>query len=204
MGVFVASALLLNLTPGVDTVFVVSRAVAAGRAAGLASALGISAGTAIHCLLVAFGLTGALWLVPGVAVGVQLLGAVWLAVLAGVTWRRADAPLAPTGPLRPGSLGRCFGEALLTNLLNPKVGLFFLAFLPQFVTAERLDTPAPYLLLGAAFLVTGTTVSVAQALLATRLSRALRDRARWRATQRASAAALACLAAFLALRHTVL
>ncbi|MEM7376122.1 MAG: LysE family translocator [Pseudomonadota bacterium] len=197
LGLFVASALLFNLTPGIDAVFVVTRTVAAGRAAGIASAMGISAGNAVHRLLVAFGLSGALLLVPGVADGVQFLGALWLAVLAYLMWRRADAPMSRPGPVGPATLRRCFGQAVLTNLLNPKVGAFFLAFLPQFVVAEHLDSPVPYRVLGAVFLLTGTAVSVSQALIATRLSRALRDPVQWRATQRVCAAALVTLAVYL-------
>ena len=87
---------------------------------------------------------------------------------------------------------------MLTNLLNPKVGLFFLALLPQFVLADDAARPEPYLVLGGLFLLSGTAVSVGQAVLAAQWSAALRVGGGWRLTQRVSAVGLGGLALWMA------
>ncbi len=198
VGLFIVTGILLNLTPGADTVFVVSRAVSGGRRIGVLSALGISSGGVVHCLLVAFGLSSVLLADARLFALVQCAGVIWLVILACQMWRAASTPLATQD-----NFGRTRGlvvyfQALATNLLNPKVALFFLALLPQFVLTEQASNPVPYLILGALFLCTGTVISVAQALLAAQLSSALRVAGRWQMTQRVCALWLVLLGGWLA------
>lgn len=158
---FAAATFVLNATPGVDLLLVSSRTLARGWRAGLASAAGISVGCLVHAALAASGLAALLALHPGAFRVVQLGGAAYLAWLgAGMLWRAwQGGPPAPPG--RPGppaaadrraaTLGAEFRTGLLTNVLNPKVALFFVAFLPPFVPAGTPSQAASLALLGGAF-----------------------------------------------------
>jgi threonine/homoserine/homoserine lactone efflux protein len=162
---FMTAALALNVTPGPDMLYVVARSVGEGRAAGIISALGIAAGTIVHTLAVALGLAGLLRAVPVAFELVKWLGAaylVWLGVRA--LRRRGDA--TARGELAPAPRGAVFRQGMLTNVLNPKVALFFLAFLPQFVDAERGSVVLQMIALGVLFNVQGTLVNILVAVLA--------------------------------------
>ena len=175
LGVFVAAVFVLNATPGVDFLLTVSRTVAGGARAGIAAALGIMAGCMGHVLAAAFGLAALLALHPGAFMLIQWAGAaylVWLAIgmLKGA-WRRSDSPAAivPTAATR--SWWADFRAGLLTNILNPKVALFFLAFLPQFVPAASPQKTVSFLLLGAMSMLQGFVFLLLLVALASRLSR---------------------------------
>jgi threonine/homoserine/homoserine lactone efflux protein len=148
--------LVLNATPGVDLLLTVTRTLQRGARAGLAAAAGISTGCVAHALAAAFGLAALLALNPAAFRAVQVAGAcylVWLGVgLARQAVRRDPAPGAAPPTRAPVSPSRSdFRDGLLTNLLNPKVALFFLAFLPAFVPAASAHKTASFLLLGAWF-----------------------------------------------------
>ena len=132
---FVAAAILLNLTPGSDTVYILTRSIAEGRKVGIASALGISAGILVHCVLVSLGLAQIVAHSPTLFAILKYSGAAYLVYLGIKMWRSPplDAGAAEKG-VQTG-LWPVFRQGLLTNLLNPKVVLFFLALLPQFVSA---------------------------------------------------------------------
>ena len=152
---FVAAAVLLNLTPGSDTIYILTRSIAQGRKAGMASALGISAGILVHCVLVSLGLAQIVAHSPTLFAILKYSGAAYLLYLGIKMWR--SPPLAAeseAGGVQAG-LWPLFRQGLLTNLLNPKVVLFFLALLPQFVSTG-VSSPLPFLLLGFTFLLTGT------------------------------------------------
>jgi len=157
---FALSVLVLNATPGVDLVFVVGRTLQCGPRAGLAGAAGISLGCVGHALAAASGLAALLAMSATAFSVLKWLGAaylVWLAAgmlrAAWVDPRRTSASTAAS----PGTAGeapplsRLFRQGLLTNLLNPKVALFFLAFLPQFIDATAPDKTLSFLVLGAWF-----------------------------------------------------
>src|SRR5688572_7668701 len=134
LGLFVVSGLLLNITPGQDTLYIVGRSLSQGRRAGLLSVLGIASGSVIHTFAAAFGLSAILATSAQAFLIVKLAGAVYLAYL-GVRMiiepaRPAEAP-AHFNRESPWAIYRA---GLLTNVLNPKVALFFMAFLPQFVS----------------------------------------------------------------------
>ncbi|GIF50995.1 hypothetical protein Afe04nite_55340 [Asanoa ferruginea] len=130
---FVVASALLSLAPGPDLLFVVANGVAGGRRAGVLAALGMSTGLAIHTAAAAFGLGALIRAAPQALTVVRLAGAVFLLYLAVMTWRNSRAALEPTAPPARRSLRRTYLMATLTNLANPKVILFYLAFVPQFV-----------------------------------------------------------------------
>ena len=173
--VFATAVFVLNATPGVDFLLTVSRTLQGGWRAGVAAALGISAGCLVHALAAAFGLAALLALHPQAFVAIQWAGAaylVWLGVgMLRQAWNSGAAPAADAAPVARRSFWADFRTGILTNVLNPKVALFFLAFLPQFVPAASPSQTQSFLLLGAWFIVQGTLFLLALVLLAAQLQR---------------------------------
>ncbi|MBK6851859.1 MAG: LysE family translocator [Burkholderiales bacterium] len=178
LALFSLTVLILNATPGVDLLFTLTRALQHGVRGGLAAAAGINAGCVVHAIAATFGLAALLATSAAAFTALKLMGAVYLAWLAFGMLRSAlnTAPDA-TGPLatapdsvgvdadaRPGAgatgstappvdLGVIFSQGLLTNVLNPKVAIFFLALLPQFITADAPDKTMAFLALGSWFVL---------------------------------------------------
>ena len=161
---FVAAALLLNITPGPDMLFVAGTAASRGRAAGLQAALGIGAGCLVHVLLAAVGLS-ALLAASALAFGiVKWIGAAYL-VWCGIGMLRTRSAQSPAAA--PATVARSpFWQGALTNALNPKVALFFLAFLPQFIDPSSAHRALGFAALGLLFDLGGTLVNLAVALAA--------------------------------------
>ncbi|MFO1291641.1 MAG: LysE family translocator [Rubrivivax sp.] len=172
---FALAVLVLNATPGVDVLLTVSRTLAGGVRAGLAAALGISAGCALHALAAAFGLAALLALYPGALRAVQWAGAAYLLWLGLGMLRSARRPLAAAAAEPAAAAARSawadLRAGLLSNLLNPKVAFFFLAFLPQFVPADSPSRTASFLLLGAWFVAQSALFLLLLVALAARLRR---------------------------------
>lgn len=160
---FLVAALALNLAPGADMTYVLARSLVQGREAGLVSALGIAVGSAIHTLAAAVGLSALLLHSEAAFTAVKLGGACYLLWLAYKAIREGGGA-TNLGERPPAPLGRVFLEATMTNLLNPKVALFVLAFLPQFVTPAQGYVGAQILILGTLFNIGGTAVNAAVAL----------------------------------------
>ncbi|MET0401470.1 MAG: LysE family translocator [Cystobacter sp.] len=162
---FLGATLALNFTPGPDMLYVIARSASEGRRAGIASVLGISGGTMFHTLAVALGLSSLLLAVPFAYDAVRLGGAAYLVYLG---LRSVLRPSAPTKEVRivPASRWAVFRQGVVTNILNPKVALFFLAFLPQFVDPSQGHVAAQLLLLGLLFNVSATGVNLFFAFLA--------------------------------------
>ena len=153
---FVAMGVILNLTPGQDTLYILGSSIAHGRRIGVASALGISAGCIVHTLAAALGLSAILATSATAFIAVKLAGATYLIYL-GI--RALTAQADPISPLQqPASIssGLAFRRGLLTNVLNPKVALFFLALLPQFIDSDSPTKVGAFLGLGLTFVATGT------------------------------------------------
>jgi threonine/homoserine/homoserine lactone efflux protein len=156
---FVVAVLLLNATPGPDTAYIVGRSVAQGRGAGLTSALGISAGCCVHTLACAFGLTALLAASAAAFTVVKLIGAVYLIYLgAMLLFKRAasEARGQPRAAAPPRPLRALFLQGFWTNVLNPKVVLFFVSFFPQFVSAGSAHKTLAFLTLGGVFVAMST------------------------------------------------
>lgn len=162
---FMTAALALNVTPGPDMLYVVARSVGEGRASGVISSLGIAAGCLIHTLAVALGLAGLLRAVPIAFEIVKWMGAAYLVWL-GVRALRTRGHSSGHAAVAPASMAAVFRQGMLTNVLNPKVALFFLAFLPQFVDPERGPVAVQIVSLGLLFNVSGTIVNIIVAVLA--------------------------------------
>ena len=196
--VFMAAALALNLTPGPDMLYVTARSVSDGRAAGVLSAFGIAAGTLVHIAALALGLAALLAAVPLAYDVVRIAGAIYLLAI-GIQLIVRPRPASEVAVLPRSRLRVIFMQAVITNVLNPKVALFFLAFLPQFVDAQAGPPVPQILLLGLLFNVQGTLVNVAVALLASRGTSWLRaSERRAAALQRMTGALFVALGARLA------
>jgi threonine/homoserine/homoserine lactone efflux protein len=153
---FIATAVLLVITPGQDTFFILGRSLAGGRAAGIFAALGITAGSVVHTILAALGLSALLATSPYAFMAVKLAGAaylIWIGVRAFMT-RSAGFPGAGESGAGDGRWS-AFRSGVLTNVLNPKVALFFLALMPQFIAADSTHKVAAFLALGLTFMALG-------------------------------------------------
>lgn len=168
---FVATGLLLNLAPGQDTFYILGSSIAQGRRVGVASALGIGAGCVVHTLAAAVGLSALLATSAGAFIAVKLAGAAYLVYL-GVRYLAASPSVtAGSAPAAPGGASKAFCQGILTNVLNPKVALFFLAFLPQFIDPGSQAKIAAFLALGLTFVATGTMWCLLLAVAAARVRR---------------------------------
>lgn len=166
---FIATAVLLVITPGQDTFFILGRSLSAGRPAGIAAALGISAGSVIHTLAAALGLSALLAASPYAFTAVKFAGAAYL-IYIGV---RALLTRASGLPGEEAGLSddrwSAFRQGVLSNLLNPKVALFFLALMPQFIEAGSTHKVAAFLALGLTFVTLGVAWCVVLAVAAAKL-----------------------------------
>lgn len=173
--IFVLAGLALNLTPGPDTAYVVGRSLRSGVRAGVVAALGIGAGCLVHIAAAALGVSALIAASAAAFAAMKLIGAAYLVYLGLRMAFAAGAAAAPAAPLptRP-----VFWQGFLTNVLNPKVALFFLAFLPQFIDADAPTKPLAFLALGLIFNVNGTLWNVCVALFAARAGRFANDRLR--------------------------
>jgi threonine/homoserine/homoserine lactone efflux protein len=170
---FMLASLLLNVTPGPDTLYIVSRSVSEGRRAGFVSALGISTGCLVHTGLAAFGLSAVLSTSAAAFDTVKIAGALYLIYLGIRALRSRPAATMDTPPVPRPALA-LYRQGVVTNVLNPKVALFFLAFLPQFIVPGSGLGPVPFLALGLLFVVQGTLWCVLLVLFASRATEAIR------------------------------
>lgn len=166
---FVATGVLLNLTPGQDTLYIVGSSIAHGRRLGLASALGIGTGCIVHTLAAAIGLSAVLATSATAFTVVKLAGAAYLIYLGIRTLVAPPAAIAPAQPSAAASAALAFRRGVLTNVLNPKVALFFLALLPQFIDADSPTKIGAFLALGFTFVATGTVWCLILAVIAARV-----------------------------------
>ena len=168
---FVVSVLLLNATPGPDTAYIVGRSIAQGRAAGIISALGISAGCCLHAVASALGLSAILAASANAFLLIKLAGGAYLIYLGTRMLLSKPATTTAETVRDIRSLRTVFWQATVTNVLNPKVILFFLAFIPQFVRADAPQKTLVFLLLGLTFAVISLGWNSGTALLAGTLAR---------------------------------
>ena len=154
---FVFSCILLNITPGQDTMYILGRSVAQGRQAGVLSVLGIMTGVMVHTLLAALGLSAILATSSLAFSIIKYAGAVYLVWIGfGLIMNRNDRSALPDAPASDPNPLKIFQQGVLTNVLNPKVALFFLSFLPQFVTPQSDLVFLPFMVLGLVFFTTGS------------------------------------------------
>jgi threonine/homoserine/homoserine lactone efflux protein len=174
LAAFVAASLILIVTPGPDMTLFLGQTVNGGRARGFASMLGATAGLLVHSMLAAFGLSALLVASATAFTAIKIAGAVyllWLAVQA--IWHGSSLSLK-SGTAKRVSLRRAFAMGLGVNLLNPKIVMFFLTFLPQFVSASDPQAPARLLMLGLLFTLLVPPVCAPMILGAERFAAAMR------------------------------
>lgn len=179
---FVLAAILLNLTPGTDSMYIITRSVSQGNKAGLYSVLGIVTGILVHTVLAALGLSIILANSPLAFTFVKYIGAIYLCYL-GVKMltQKSDAVIAKGLPTNDKAAsakrldyGKIYRQGVLTNTFNPKVALFFLAFFPQFIDPSYAHSALSFLILGLSFALTGFVWCSCLALLASKFSANLR------------------------------
>lgn len=167
---FIVTAFVLYATPGVDMLFTLSRTLQHGWRIGMAAALGITAGCVVHTLAAALGLAALLAASALAFTAIKWLGAAYLLWLAWGMLRasmRESASSLAASPAVPAS--QVFAQGFLTNVLNPKVALFFLALLPQFISVDASDKTAAFLFLGTVFVAGGAIFLIALVALAHRM-----------------------------------
>ncbi len=183
LGLFAIAALVLLLTPGPAVLYIVTRSIDQGRRAGLVSVLGVHVGTLAHIFAAAAGLS-ALLAASATAFGVvKYLGAAYL-IYIGLRRLRDRSSLAAPEAGEPKRLRRAFVDGVVVNVLNPKTGLFFLAFLPQFVTEARGHVGEQIVVLGVVFVLLGVVTDSLYALTAGSAARWLRGQPRFLAGER--------------------
>ena len=175
---FVLSGVLLNITPGPDTAYIVGRSAQIGWRGGAAAALGISAGCLVHVFAAAIGLSALLAASSVAFTAIKWIGAAYL-IYTGIKMllTQAASPATVTVP-RATALRQVFWQGALTNALNPKVALFFLAFLPQFVDAEAPGKALAFVVLGLIFIGTGTLWGLGVAAFAAKAAGRIRQSGR--------------------------
>jgi threonine/homoserine/homoserine lactone efflux protein len=179
---FVLTGVLLNLTPGQDTMFILGRSLTGGLRAGIASALGIGVGSIFHTLAAAAGLSAILAASPAAFFVVRIAGALYLVYLGAkllLTKAPQDPDLRATVAAQ-GTARSAFRQGILTNILNPKVALFFLALLPLFIEPASTSKALAFAILGITFVTTGAIWCLVLAVAAARLRQFFRDNPRMR------------------------
>ncbi len=164
---FLGAGIVLNLTPGADVAFTMASGLKGGKRSGIAAAIGITTGSLLHTVLAAFGLAAVLISYPIAFDAIRYLGAAYLLYLAWQAWTQTGSQSKSEGA---SSMRQAIAQGFLTNILNPKVALFILAFLPQFTNPQNGPVWLQMLILGGLFSSTGIIVTIAYGLLAGTLS----------------------------------
>jgi threonine/homoserine/homoserine lactone efflux protein len=146
---FIVTAIIVVTTPGIDTIMVLTRSISKGKTAGLYSALGVSLGLIFHTIAVTFGLS-LIIAKSAIAFGIiKYLGAAYLIYIGlKALLSKSDQTEIKATEIKITGMRKMFLTAFLSDILNPKIAIFFLAFLPQFIKTTEINNPVPYLLLG--------------------------------------------------------
>ena len=180
---FILAAILLNLTPGTDSMYIITRSISQGQTAGFYSVLGITSGILVHTLLASLGLSVLLTNSPTAFMLVKYIGAGYLCYLGVKMLMSKKQPLIASRlqdsekpkSIKPLDHWQIYKQGVLTNTFNPKVALFFLAFFPQFIDSSYAYGMLSFLMLGLTFAVTGFAWCLCLALLASKFSKKLRE-----------------------------
>ncbi|PYK78605.1 MAG: lysine transporter LysE [Verrucomicrobia bacterium] len=172
---FLVAGIVLNLTPGPDTAYILGRSIAQGRDAGVASALGIGVGSILHTCAAALGLSAILATSAFAFGAIKLLGGAYLIFLGIKMLLDRGKHLSLQSDFRRRTTLAAFRQGIFTNILNPKVALFFLAFLPQFIDPLSTTKVMAFVALGLTFVTTGTIWCLILAWFASAWSERLRQ-----------------------------
>lgn len=161
---FIGAAILLNLTPGADVLFICGQSVKGGKNYGIWASLGISTGHVVYVIGSALGIAEIFRISPTLFIMVKIVGVGYLLYLAYKSFTAPEVVLEVKEYLSSKSLVKVYRQGIATTLLNPKVGLFFLTFLPQFVNPARGDISFQLFILGGIFIFSGTCINMGYAL----------------------------------------
>lgn len=184
LGWFALATLVLVLTPGPNMIYCISRTLCQGRGAGLLSLAGVLLGFVVHLLAAAFGLTALLMAVPLAFDAIRLAGAAYLLWLAWQAVKPGGVAPFQARELPVDGPSKLFRMGFVTNLLNPKVAMFYLSFFPQFLHPERGDVLAQSLALGAVQMTVSGTVNALLVMGAAGITAWLARSRRWLRAQR--------------------
>jgi RhtB (resistance to homoserine/threonine) family protein len=173
---FLVASILFTMAPGNDTIFILTRSIGQGKKAGVVSVLGVGTGSIFHTLFAAFGLSLILAKSMLVFNLIKYAGAAYLLYLGyKMLTDKSGLNLAGTAENKTVDYRKIYREAFITNILNPKVALFFIAFLPQFIDPTLQNTVVPFIALGATLILTGLVWDLALALFASAIFAKLKD-----------------------------
>jgi threonine/homoserine/homoserine lactone efflux protein len=188
-GVFVVASLVLLVTPGPASVYIITRSIEQGWIAGVVSSLGLGVGSLVHVAAAWIGMTVVLFSSDLAFTTLKYAGAAYLVYL-GIQAMRAGDEIRLDGRIDREGLKQAFSQAIVVNLLNPKAALFFIAFLPQFVDPSRGNAGGQLLFLCAVFFAMAITTDSIYAILAGRVGDLLRTNPTFRRRQRYFSAAV--------------
>jgi RhtB (resistance to homoserine/threonine) family protein len=178
---FLLAGILLNITPGADTMYVLGRSLSQGKKAGIYAALGIGTGCIVHIFLATFGLSLIIKNSQALFDFIKYMGAGYLVYLGVRMWlTKSGSKFDVSGADEIPDLKRVFLSGALTNILNPKLAVFFIAFLPQFVQTTYPHPAIPFFILGFTFNFTGTVWNLILALFASSMMRKIKDNYRFK------------------------
>lgn len=174
-GAFVLAGIILNLTPGADTMYILGRSISQGKKTGVLSALGIATGALVHCLFAVLGLSVILAKSAIAFEAIKYIGAAYLIYLGiKMLLSKTEKDFGINTNKEQLNYRKIYISGILTNVLNPKVALFFLAFLPQFIDPEYSQSYLPFLILGLTFVTTGTIWCLVLAIFSSKMSHTIR------------------------------
>ncbi|MEZ5175375.1 MAG: LysE family translocator [Acidimicrobiia bacterium] len=205
LALFAAASFVLVIIPGPAVIYILTRSISQGRTAGIVSALGVNIGTGVHVLGAAAGLSVVLANSVAMFNAIKWVGVAYLAWI-GIRTIRMDDTVFTTETRDPTALRRVFTEGVIVNMLNPKVAIFILAFLPQFVDTAAANPAAQTIVLGVTLIAVGVVSDSAYAFAGGHLGRLLRRRPHAARTARIGAGAtylaLAAVATFTGTRSS--
>ncbi|WP_103068112.1 LysE family translocator [Aquimarina sediminis] len=174
---FIIAGILLNLTPGADTMYILGRSISQGKKTGIISVLGISSGALLHCIFAVMGLSILLAKSATAFNAIKYIGAAYLIFLGikSLTTKSTLGNIILQKNKTTQNYKKIYLSGVLTNLLNPKIALFFLAFLPQFISPEHATNAIPFLILGLTFVTTGTIWCLTLAVFSAKLASTIKQ-----------------------------
>ena len=171
---FLITVLIICITPGIDMIFILNRSISQGRDAGIYSALGVSVGAVVHTVLSGLGLSVILQTSVVLFTIIKIVGAVYLIYLGIQMFISKQSSISIKKTVYQ-SRRKLFVQGVITNVTNPKVALFFISFIPQFISVDNQYGPIPFLILGSIFAVMGAITSFIIAIFSSSLTTKLRD-----------------------------
>lgn len=171
---FLITVLIICITPGIDMMFILNRSISQSRDAGIYSALGVSVGAVVHTVLSGLGLSVILQTSVVLFTIIKIVGAVYLIYLGIQMFISKQSSISIKKTVYQ-SRRKLFVQGVITNVTNPKVALFFISFIPQFISVDNQYGPIPFLILGSIFAVMGAITSFIIAIFSSSLTTKLRD-----------------------------